>query len=450
MGPNIWKGATAFLLIIVFFQFYLMISRDDSSVPHMNGFPARPPPTAPKPIKQKHDDKWLFDSKRDARNIGLSEAQCNAAFPDLYQEINRAISVWQKREHTIRPEDADIEWRHDAAFQVLIYDNQLRILRTKGTYGNDGYRKRTMFVLSQLNRALLGASAAGEKVPDVEFGVTVDDMSLIPGKEMDTHAIWAFARNIHSEIEQRLWLMPDFNFFASTPVGSSYLDMQRRASLHDQAVMDKIPKAVWRGVKWTNEAVRGSLLDVTAGKDWADVQEVDWKNKTNVMRMDDLCRYMFLVHTEGRSWSGRLKFLLNCDSVPIVHDLDWTAEFYHLLIPDGPDQNYIPVDKDFSNLEERVKYFLEHPNQAQRIADNAVATFRSRYTSPAAEACYWRRMIRGWNEVAFKPNAFEKATVEIAGETVEEDKLRGITYEEWLIFQGNWPADATPADSKVG
>ena len=182
MAPNIWKGATAFLLVVAFFQFYLIVSRDGST-PHMKGFPPRPVPAPPQPVDQEQDDKWLFDSKRDARNIGLGRAQCDAAFPDLYQEIDRAVGVWQKREHTILQEDIDITWRKDAAFQALIYDNQLRILKTKGTYGNDGYRKRTLFALSQINRALLGAAAAGEKVPDAEFAVTVDDISLIPGKE---------------------------------------------------------------------------------------------------------------------------------------------------------------------------------------------------------------------------------------------------------------------------
>ena len=113
----------------------------------------------------------------------MNAEQCNAAFPDLYWEIDRAVGVWQKREHTIQPEDIDIDWRHDAMIHLLIYDGQLRIIRTKGTYGNAGYLKRTMYVLSQINRALLGAAAAGEKVPDVELAITVDDMSLIPGGE---------------------------------------------------------------------------------------------------------------------------------------------------------------------------------------------------------------------------------------------------------------------------
>lgn len=184
-----------------------------------------------------------------------------------------------------------------------------------------------------------------------------------------------------------------------------------------------------------------------ADKEWADVQEVDWENKTNFVRMDELCKYMFVVHTEGRSWSGeykqnrkwmtladvypgRLKYLLNCHSVPIVHDLDWTTPFYHILKADGGDQNYVRVKRDFSDLESKIEWYMKNPGQAQHVADNAIATFRDRYTSPAAEACYWRRLLRGWSEVAFVPEPFENVVVNFSSETGSERRLRGVTFEE--------------------
>ncbi len=103
-----------------------------------------------------------------------------------------------------------------------------------------------------------------------------------------------------------------------------------------------------------------------------------------------------------------------------------------MLTPDGPDQNYIPVKKDWSDLEEKVTYFLDHPDEAQRIANNSVATFRSRYTSPAAEACYWRRLIHGWSSVSFDPEPFEIVEVEIAGTTIKKQQLRGTAFEEFM------------------
>lgn len=59
---------------------------------------------------------------------------------------------------------------------------------------------------------------------------------------------------------------------------------------------------------------------------------------------------MFLVHTEGISYSSRLKHLLNCNSITIVHDLKFLEFFYKLLVADGPDQNYVAIRRDFFDL----------------------------------------------------------------------------------------------------
>ena len=123
------------------------------------------------------------------------------------------------------------------------------------------------------------------------------------------HTIAAFTRRFDSAKQEAVWLIPDFNFFGSPLAGGSWQQMQRRAASYDSEIADKIQKVFWRGVTWTNEELRGSLLQSAEGKDWADVEVVDWKERTpNMMEMDDFCRYMFLVHTEGRSYSGRPAF----------------------------------------------------------------------------------------------------------------------------------------------
>ena len=52
-----------------------------------------------------------------------------------------------------------------------------------------------------------------------------------------------------------------------------------------------------------------------------------------------------------------------------------------------------------------MEYFLKEDNseEGKRIANNSVRTFRERYLTPAAEACYWRKLIKGWSEVSFEP-----------------------------------------------
>ena len=119
--------------------------------------------------------------------------------------------------------------------------------------------------------------------------------------------------------------------------------------------------------------------------------------------------------------------------MPIIHDLEWTAHYYHLLVPDGPEQNFLPVSRDFSDLEEKVQYLLEHREEAQRIADNAVMAFRKSYTSLAAEACYWRQLLRSYSTVASQPEPFEMKTMDVGGERMERPRLRGVPVEEILV-----------------
>lgn len=129
---------------------------------------------------------------------------------------------------------------------------------------------------------------------------------------------------------------------------------------------------------------------------------------------------------------ARLIYLLNCRSLSFVHDLEWTTHIYHLLKPDVPDQNYVPVKRDFSDLEKNIEKYLQNPVEAQRIADNAVSTFRDRYTSPAALSCYWRRLIQRYSEVSFTPDPFEDTQVTISGTSMPKKQLRGVSFEEIL------------------
>jgi hypothetical protein len=372
---------------------------------------------------------WVFDADRDATNYGLSHDQCNSAFPKLYPEIDRAVDYWKGRNHTITPQDTEISWRKDGAIRLLIHKNKLRVLETKvleskHTYGN--YSQRTSAVLNQITRALSGATAAGEVMPTVEFSVTVEDLNQIPDCENDTHTIWHFARRIIDRDQDRIWLIPDFNFWAA-PAAEGIVEFEHARQLskrRDKALAKKTPQVVWRGAKWTNLEVREALLNVTEGKPWADVAEINWKAKDNMITTEELCDYMFLAHTEGQSWSGRLKYLLNCNSLSIIHDLEWRTHYYHLLVPDGPEQNYISVKQDFSNLEQKVEWLLDHPDHAQRVVDNAMETFRRRYTTPAASDCYWRRLLHGWASVASTADPFEDGA--------QGKVLRGISIEDFL------------------
>ncbi|CAK3778512.1 Hypothetical predicted protein [Lecanosticta acicola] len=337
-----------------------------------------------------------------------TQDRCETEFPDLYLPIDKTVSYWKDRGHTINSKDMDISWRPDGAIRILIHQNELRVLQTKGVLTRRDYHIRAVSILSMIQRALESATRAGEILPTIEVPLIMDDRSGLKGHPEATNTAWAWASNSENANHERQWLMPDFNFYSS-PSSGSYAEQLRMAEQMDSDFEDKISKAYWRGVLWTAKELRGPLLDSMKGEYWADAAAVDWKTRENIVAMEEHCRYAFNVHTEGRSYSGRLPFLMNCDSVPIIHPLKWTAHFYHLLEPSGENQNYVSVRRNFSNLKEVVEYYLDRPREAQRIIENGKRIFRDKYLTPEATSCYFRRLIRAFGEVSFQPNASRPA-----------------------------------------
>ena len=74
-----------------------------------------------------------------------------------------------------------------------------------------------------------------------------------------------------------------------------------------------------------------------------------------------------------------------------------------------------------------MDYLLSHPDEAKRIADNSVRTFREKYLTPAAEACYWRALWRAYGSVA--PSA-DLWRLEVDGRRTK----RGLRYETFLLL----------------
>ena len=413
-----------------------------------------PPPLAhiaSAPVINPNLGEWLFNATRDGNNYALNHEQCTTAFPNLYQEINRAVTLRKGKLGKIPESSTSIDFLNEGLFRLLIHKNKLRILESQNAFTNKLHYQRARAVLLQLNRALIGATAAGENLPTIAFSVNVDDRPGLPETANDTHVVWSFARKLDEPAHDRAWLMPDFNFWAWVGIAGDFAEYRDRAAERDGFIADKIPQAVWRGAKWTNPEVRGPLLEVSKGKPWADIREIHWGDEKDMMPVEDLCKYAYVVHTEGRSWSGRMKYLLQCDSVPIVHEMDWTSHYYHLLRGEGEEeQNYVPVRRKFSDLERKVQYYMKHPEEAQRISDNARAAFRNRYLTPAAQACYWRRLIKGYGEVAVRPKVYadddDDVEVGVAGSRrgTAERRLRGISYEEFMLTEDEYPR--IPAD----
>ncbi|KZM19421.1 hypothetical protein ST47_g9363 [Ascochyta rabiei] len=356
-------------------------------------------------------------------DYGLSHTECRARFPNLFAELGRSVAL-RKDLGNVSLADIDLSWKPYGAVRVLIYNHKLYIIDSK--FNGEGYqRPRLLAILHQLHRAIVSSPSP---LPSIEFSFSVND---IADESHAHHTMWTFSR--HVSLDKEMWVMPDFGYW-SWPLDLVGEYQQIRSDMRGSELdwEKKIPKLLWRGAVKTNEEVRGALMRVAKGKSWADVDQVTWKSRKDVtagsdaLPIKDHCKYQFLMHTEGRSYSGRGKYLLNCASVMITHKAEWIEPHSHLYISSGPDQNVVEVERDFSDLEAKVQELLQNPERAKAIVKNSIATFRDRYLLPDAVSCYWRELFKSWADVSFQPDPWEF-------DADGKERIRGVPFETFVI-----------------
>lgn len=281
---------------------------------------------------------------------------------------------------------------------------------------------REKATLSAINRAILSSP---EPLPNIEFIFNTDD-------SVDKFPLWGYARRAK---DKSVWLIPDFGFWSwpETKAGSTR-EVQAKAEWAEEHGLNwgnKTAKLLWRGVPVMGPTIRDKLIQVTKDKSWADVKALVWNDKDSLMNdyktMPQHCEYQYVAQTEGNTYSGRLKYLQSCRSVVISHELEWIQHYYHLMKPSGPEQNFVQVRRDWSDLEREMQHLLSHDEEAKRIADNSVHIFRERYLTSAAEVCYWRRLMREWKQaIDFEPEFFKMAN--------GKKEWRGISVESFLLM----------------
>ncbi|KAH8595077.1 glycosyl transferase family 90-domain-containing protein [Bisporella sp. PMI_857] len=377
-------------------------------------------PATTQPIQNTSQEaEWLFDSTRDARDFRLTAKQCNTAFPGLFTEIDKAVS-YRKTIGNVTPSDLDLSWQEDGGVRALIYDQQLYIIEAR--FGSDFQITRSLAILHAIHRAII---TSPEPVPNIEFSFAAEDFA---DPDHLGKTVWALSR---TSDQPEKWIMSDFGYWSwSVDLVGAYQEIRDQIAETERAWEEKERKLVWRG--WTkNNARRKELLRITSGKDWADVQEVRWATATKVfsgdegkvLKASEICQYQFVIQTEGRSYSGRGKYLQNCNSVVFMRRPTWIEPHHAVLSSSGPSQNYVEIKDDFSDLESKVLELLADQEKAKRIAENSVRTFRDGALTPAAQACYWRELFRGWAGVSFVPEGW------VAG---ARGKRRGVPFETWM------------------
>lgn len=135
MYPIIWKTVAALLLLCILVQQFS--GSDWPQHFHKKHFTHQQTPIGYDYIYSKPSQlgDWEYDWGRDRNSHALSAEQCDAAFPELYDDIDRAVGYWKDR--NVTPDARELYEGNEAGVQILFKDQQLRIVQTRGMFRED-------------------------------------------------------------------------------------------------------------------------------------------------------------------------------------------------------------------------------------------------------------------------------------------------------------------------
>jgi hypothetical protein len=93
----------------------------------------------------------------------------------------------------------------------------------------------------------------------------------------------------------------------------------------------------------------------------------EWKKKK--ISIYEQLKYKFVFALEGNDVASNLKWIMSSNSVAVMPEPTYETWFMEgRLIPN---YHYIKIERDFSDLEDRLKYYIQNPDKAEEIIRNA-------------------------------------------------------------------------------
>lgn len=95
--------------------------------------------------------------------------------------------------------------------------------------------------------------------------------------------------------------------------------------------------------------------------------------------MYDHLGYKFILCIEGNDVATNLKWVMSSNSLAVMPRPTYETWFMEGTLV--PDYHYVEIRADYSDLEERMRYYIDHPDEAEAIIEHAhqyVAQFRDR------------------------------------------------------------------------
>lgn len=150
---------------------------------------------------------------------------------------------------------------------------------------------------------------------------------------------------------------------------------------------DKIDKLVWRGHISLQKQNRIDFLQKFWNHPLCDVGYTNsWNGnplwKKGWLTMAQHLRYKFILCLEGVDVATNLKWVMSSNSVAVS-----TKPRYETWFMEGtliPDFHYIQIADDFSDLEDKLLFYMKHPTKVKEIIRNA-QSYTHKFTNRKVE-----------------------------------------------------------------
>lgn len=146
---------------------------------------------------------------------------------------------------------------------------------------------------------------------------------------------------------------------------------------------EKKNKVIFRG-KVKGKLSRRNFMEMYFGHPMCDLGDVskhtddpaEWQTEKKTIQ--EHLEYKFILALEGNDVASNLKWVMSSNSIAVMPRP--TCETWFMEGQLIPNYHYIEIKSDFSDLEERLNYYIEHSEESRRIIEHAheyVAQFKN-------------------------------------------------------------------------
>jgi hypothetical protein len=146
---------------------------------------------------------------------------------------------------------------------------------------------------------------------------------------------------------------------------------------------EKKDMLVWRGKAHEGQENRKIFLEMYNDHPMCNVGGVTTtsppEHRKERMTIQEQLKYKFILSLEGCDVATNLKWVMSSNSVAVMPQP--MVETWFMEGSLIPDHHYIEIARDFSDVEEKLNYYINHPTELNQIIKNAhehVAQFRNR------------------------------------------------------------------------